>query len=79
MFFSPRQPRRSSASRIALLFACALIPGSACAGTLTADFSTDPGGTALQNRDYSQLIDGGFLKLTPSRAKKKPGFPPGFV
>src|SRR4051812_41319848 len=45
------------------LLACSLIAASASAGTLTTDFSSDPGGTVVKNRDYSELIEGGMLKL----------------
>ena len=45
------------------LLACDLFAASAIAGTLTTDFRLDPGGTVVKNRDYSELIEGGMLKL----------------
>jgi hypothetical protein len=45
------------------LLALGLTAAAAAAATLTTDFSADPGGTAIKNRDYSELIDGGMLKL----------------
>ncbi len=51
-----------SAWSIAICVA-ALWSAPARAGSFTSDFSADPGGTEVKNRDYSQLIDGGILKL----------------